>query len=455
MDLRSYGRTLTRRWRVMLTVFLLLGATLVGASFLIPATYKANVRIVFAPNLSSDTPMETRQIADLYVTSRMKTYAQLVTTNQVLQPVIDSLNLNTAVPDLVQQTVVTIPAGTTVIDLEVTASTARLAAATANRIANQMPWAVSDLERTPTVAESPIQVTVLQPADVPQHQSSPKMLLTFIVAIGLAFLVAVFAAVIVDNFDTRVRSRRDVTALGVPFLGGIPTVPKAKAKDLVQFTQLAPGLKAILHRIAIDVLYAADETTPTLIVTSPRVNVGKTMVAANIAGALAEAGNHVVFIDADVRGGRLAAQVGIPQTRGITDLASGRTNLDESLFQWKWDGFTVIPCGATPIDVGEMLAGERFGELVRELSGYFDVIIVDAPPITNLSEASLFTRTISNVVIVAGAANTRRVELRRAANSLRQAGAKVLGVVLTRTRKNEESAPADENGRNDEEMSDR
>lgn len=103
MDLRSYCRLLMRRWPVLLTVFLVVGAALAGAGFLIPSTYTANARIVFAPKLSGFVSMGTRQEAQTYVADRMKTYAQLVTTNRVLQPVIDSLNLGVTVPDLVKK----------------------------------------------------------------------------------------------------------------------------------------------------------------------------------------------------------------------------------------------------------------------------------------------------------------------------------------------------------------
>jgi capsular exopolysaccharide synthesis family protein len=326
----------------------------------------------------------------------------------------------------------------------VSARTGTEAASIANRIANEMPGAVATLEGATMVAESPIQVSVLQPAEIPLEQSSPNFLLNLIVAVGLGLFAGIFTALIADNFDTRVRSRRDVTALGVPYLGGIPKVRDAKAWDVLQFTEQAPELRSTLHRIAIDVLYSADETPPFLLFTSPRAGAGKTTVAANIAGALAEAGNRVVYVDADVRGGRLAAQIGIPQTHGITDLVSGRIELDESLFQAQWGGFTVIPCGGSAVDVGEMLAGEKFRQLMRDFAARFDVIIVDAPAITNLSDASLFTQNISNVVVVSEAANTRRAELQRVTGSLRHSGARILGVVLSRVRRDEKSAPADQ-----------
>ncbi|WP_237159312.1 polysaccharide biosynthesis tyrosine autokinase [Mycolicibacterium rhodesiae] len=349
-------------------------------------------------------------------------------------------------PDLAEQLKITIPTGTSVLDVQASARTGADAASIANRIANEMPGAVAGLEGATVPAESPIQVSVLQPAGIPLFQSSPNFLLNLVVAVMLALLAGVFAALIIDNFDTRVRSRRDVTALNVPYLGGIPKMRDAKAWDVLQFTEQAPEMRSLLHRIAIDILYAADETPPFVLFTSPRAGAGKTTVAANVAGALAEAGNRVTFIDADVRGGRLAAQVGIPQAQGITDLVSGRIELDESMFDAQWGGFTVIPCGGSAIDVGEMLAGETFRRLMRDLARRFDVVIVDAPPITNLSDASLFTQNISNVVVVAEAAKTRRAELQRVTRSLRHSGARILGVVLSRVRRDEQSAPADQEG---------
>lgn len=450
MDLRSYGRMLALRWPVLVSVFIVVGAVLAAAGLLLPTVYTTTVRIVFTSNLSPDTEMTTRQISDLYLTSRLKTYAELVTTNQVMQPVIDSLGLDVTVADLVEQTEVTIPAGTTVIDLEVSAPTAGEAASTANRIANEMPWAVASLEGASTVAESPIKVTILQPADVPESPSSPNIKLNLVVAAGLAFICAIFAAVLVETFDTRVRRRRDVTASGAAYLGGIPKLSDAKAGGRLQFAQQPRDVRAVLRRIAIDVLHAIDATPKLVLFTSPGAGVGKTTVAANVAGALVEAGNRVVFVDVDARGRRLAAQVGIEQAPGVTDLVSGRAELDESVLDRNWAGFTVIPYGGNTIDVGEMLAGEKFGEMTRNLADSFDVVIVDGPPIINPSEALRFTRNIANVVVVAEVGRTRRADLRRVTASLRQAGAHTLGVVLSRVRQPEQPAPADEKGRDDE-----
>lgn len=448
MDLRRYCRMLRQRWPLLLGTFLLVGATLGGAGFLIPSTYTATVQMVFTPNLPADATVETRQTAEMYLAARMKTYAQVVTTDPVLQPVIDNLRLGVTVPQLVKKLKVTIPANTSVINVAVSAPTATKAASTANQIATQMQVAVANLEGSATV----IKVAILQPAAPPLKRSSPNVPLNLAVAVMLAVVAAVFAAVVVDNFDTRVRRRRDVTASGVPYLGGIPKVRGAEARGL-QLTDQPPELQVIFRRIADDVLYALGGRPACALFTSPTAGAGKTMVARNIAGALAEAGNRVAYLDADVRTGGLAAQVGISPTRELTDLVSVGGVLDESYLSSKWDGFTVVPCGERAFDIAEMLASKKFGEVIRDLADHFDVIIVDAPPITTSSEASRFTRNISNVVVVAEAVTTRRAELLRVTGSSRRTGAKIVGVVLTQVRKPEESAPADDEDRYDEERS--
>lgn len=212
MDLRSYCRLLQRRRLVLLWTFLLVGAALGAVGFLIPSTYTATVKMVFTPNLPANAGVETRQTAELYLSARIKTYAQVVTTDPVLQPVIDNLGLGVTVPQLVEQLKVTVPANTDVINVSVSAPTATKAASAANQIANQMQLAVANLEGSATVT----QIAILQPAVPPSKRSSPNVLLNLAVAGLLAAVAAVFAAVVVDNFDTRVRSRGDVTAPGNP-----------------------------------------------------------------------------------------------------------------------------------------------------------------------------------------------------------------------------------------------
>ena len=374
----------------------------------------------------------------------MTTYAQAVATESVLAPVVASLDLDATADELADELVVTIPSSTAVLAVTASAPSAELAAAIANRVVAELPAAVASLEGADSPALSPVQIEVLEAAAPPESRSSPNIRLNLLVALILALFVGVLTAAVVDNFDTRIRRAKDVTALGVGYLGGVETVRDADV-DLLLFTAASPERMAVYRRIAIDTLFLA-ETSPThLLFSSVKPGAGKTTVAANIAGALAEAGNRVVYIDLDVRGGRLAAHVGVPQSRGVTDVVTGRATLDDVLFYWKPGAFTVLPCGGSAVDVSELLAGEKFEAALRDLDEMFDVVIVDAPPIANASDAARFTQNISAVVLVAEAVETHRAELLRAAAGLRQAGSRLLGVVLSRvTRTEQAAAPEDD-----------
>ncbi len=170
MDLRSYGRLLMRRRSVLASVFLLVLANAVVLGFLLPTVYTADTRMVLSARIPANASVEARLAAQQYLMDRMKTYAQLVTSDQVLQPVIDSLQLSVTVPELVKQLEITIPSGTSVIAVSAEASSAEQAGAIANVIAEQVPWAVAGLEDSSSVGDSPIDVSVLQPAEVPEFR---------------------------------------------------------------------------------------------------------------------------------------------------------------------------------------------------------------------------------------------------------------------------------------------
>ncbi|WP_460772545.1 tyrosine-protein kinase domain-containing protein [Microbacterium sp. GXF7504] len=432
MDLRSYIRLLLRRWPVFLVVTIVVGAAIGAGSFFIPPVYTATAQVSFAPALPANTTMTDRRTAATYVAERMETYAQAVSTAEVLRPVIIEEDLDLSVGEFVRELAVTVPTGTTVMNISANGATAEQAASIADSVAANLPPAIAALEGAASVASSPVEVSVLQAALPPEQRTSPNLRLNLVVAAVIALFVGVLAAVLVDNFDTRIRRGRDVTALGMPYLGGVPVARGDEVRDLLHYPVQTPERKAFLRRVAIDVLFLSDGSPAHVLVTSALPGAGKTTVAASLAAALAEAGNHVVYIDADIRGGRLASQLRLPQTHGITDVVAGKTPLDEALLPWDEGGFTIIPCGASLTTVSDLLAADRFAQALTELDREFDVVIVDAPPITNASEATRFTQHLRNVVVVAEAVETRRADLMRVVTSLRHAGATITGVVLDR-----------------------
>lgn len=441
MDLRSYMRLLARRWPVFVITTVLVGGLLGGASFLIPPVYTAEAQVMFSARVASDATLDERRVGAMYVDERVRGYAAMVSTEEVLRPVIRDLSLETTVPELADVLTAEIPSGTTVLTIKVVDESPARAASIANAIVGALPAAVAVVEGAATPEASPVVAATIQKAERPANRTSPNLRLNLAVAAILGLIAGVFVAVLADNFDSRVRRGANVTALGIPYLGGIRIVRADDPRALVDAKKQDKDVAAAYQAIATDAMFRAGSAPATLLFTSVRGGAGKTVVAANVAIALAAAGNRVVYLDADLRGGNLASQVRLPSTRGLTELLTGRKSVEDTVTMWQPGGFAIIPSGTTSINTNEMLAGDRMAWLLTQLEESFDVIIVDAPPVTNASEAARFTQNLPNVVLVAEAGHTRRGDLVRAIASLRQAGANVLGAVLSRVGRTEESAP--------------
>jgi len=433
VDLRSYVRLLARRWPVFVVVTVVVGALLGGASFLIPSTYTAETRLLLSPRVSPDATLDQRRTAALYIDERVRSYAALVTTPAVL----DGIDGPT---DLADDVTVEVPAGTTVLSVRVVSDSAQGAATIAQAIAAAMPGAVARAEGVDSAAASPVDVVVVEPAVEPEQRTSPNYRLNLVVALLLALVVGVFMAVLADTFDRRVRRASDVTALGIPYAGGLRVVRADHTRELLALGRQDKDVADVYRRIALDTLFAAGVTPATLTFTSVTGGAGKTVLAANVAAALADAGNRVVYIDADLRGGNLATQVRVPSTRGLTDVLSGRRGVDEVITTWPTGGFALIPAGGVPVNTREALSGDAMASLLARLEDDFDVIVVDGPTVTDVEEAARLARHLPDIVVVAEAGRTRRGDLARGVAALRQAGARVLGVVLSRTSRGDEGA---------------
>lgn len=430
MDLRSYVLLLLRRWPIALIAAVVLAGA--GAALVLraPAVYTATSSVEVQMSVGDDATMADRRLAQDYVLARNPTHVRAVTSTDVLDDAIDEVGVDMSVGALRGAVAASGVPSTSIISISVTDADPGVAAALANAVADAMPDGIAVIEGVTAGAEEQVDVRVAAYAGVPGSPSAPNIRVNLAVAIIVALFGGVVVAVVWDNFDTRIRRPRDVQRLHLPYLGGFAEVRGRVADELVRFEAASEDRRAALRRTAIDLLFAADRTPARIVVSSALPSAGKTTVAAGLAGALAEAGNRVVYLDTDARGGRLATLARIPQTRGITEVVAGKLRVDEVVTPWEAGGFSIVTIGSTSMSLGDMYASDAFGAMLDELEEHFEVIIVDAPPITNPSEAGRLSQHLQTVAVVARADETRRSDLVRVSTSLSQTGAELVGVVL-------------------------
>ncbi|MBL8932735.1 MAG: polysaccharide biosynthesis tyrosine autokinase, partial [Kineosporiaceae bacterium] len=160
---------------------------------------------------------------------------------------------------------------------------------------------------------------------------------------------------------------------------------------------------------------------------------GKSTTASNLAITLAQAGESVVLIDADLRRPTLADVFALSSGVGLTSVLLGDLDVHEALQPWRDDlPLQVLTAGPIPPNPAELIGSARMAALISELTGQGITVVLDSPPLLPVTDAALLARATDGALVVTRAASTHTDQLAAACEALRITGAAVLGVVLNR-----------------------
>ena len=164
-------------------------------------------------------------------------------------------------------------------------------------------------------------------------------------------------------------------------------------------------------------------------VTSPCPQEGKSTTSLNLAFSLAEAGNSVLLMDADMRRPSLGRVVNVPRVPGLSNVLMDG-NLEKAVHSGDFHkNLTVLLSGDIPPNPSELVASQKMKELVGELQKSYDYVIVDLPPVNLVADPIAISKYLDGMVIVVRHKHTRRRELIETIRQLELVGAKILGFV--------------------------
>jgi capsular exopolysaccharide synthesis family protein len=171
-------------------------------------------------------------------------------------------------------------------------------------------------------------------------------------------------------------------------------------------------------------------------VTSADSGDGKSISALNLAISFAELGKHVLLIDADLRRPNQANLLAQAASPGLSNILANKSTGERIINYEAFHNLDVIFSGDVPPNPSELLGNQRMEQLLEMLSKYYDYIFLDAPAVSVVTDAILLSRMVDGVLLVVRQGHSDCGDVMYAANQLKFAGAKLLGVVLNEAEKN-------------------
>ncbi|PYV10932.1 MAG: hypothetical protein DMG23_05875 [Acidobacteria bacterium] len=296
-------------------------------------------------------------------------------------------------------------------------------------------------------------IHVVDPALPPAAPIRPKK--TQNIAMGLlgGLALGVMLALFADVLDNSVKSVEDIERLtGMPTLAVIPLAASDRARrawrkgagEKAASSTTPVGLAVLKHpasplaesyrALRTSVLLSTPGHPPQVIlITSSQPNEGKSCTCLNLALTLAQRGGRVVIIDGDLRKPGVASVLGLANGKGLSSILTGAHGLEEALQQLDaLPGLWVLPGGPRPPNPADLLSSVSMKEVLAELRGRFDHVVIDSPPVLLVTDATILTPLVDGIMLVVESGMTVRGAIQRTHKILENAGGKVLGVVLNK-----------------------
>lgn len=283
-------------------------------------------------------------------------------------------------------------------------------------------------------------IDIIEPAQVPEVPVKPRVLQNTLLAAVLGGMVGLGVAFLIEYLDTSVHTPEQAeAATGSPLLGQIwdaPALSGISSDGNRFFVEQARSPTAEAFRTLRANLYfsSVDQPLRRILVTSPLPEEGKTIVAVNLAAALALSGKRVILVDADLRKPAVGRYTGLERTPGLSEALFDAPERLASYLQpvEAVENLYVLPAGALPPNPNELLASRRMGELLDTLAGMADVLLLDSPPVLAVADALVLAERADGVLLVLEAGQTDRRAATAAAEQLRRTGCRLLGTVLNK-----------------------
>lgn len=428
------ARVLVRRaWIVLCAVVL---GLIVGALFALfsPTTYTATATMFVGAPAARDATGAYQ--GDLFSRQRAVTYAQLFTSHDLANRVIDRLSLDTS-PEALAKSISVEPIPETVLlELSVTDTDPARASDIANAYVDEFGGFggyVGDLERAVGAEQTNAIVAVVEKAVPPTSPTSPVVWMNLAVGGGAGLLIGLLLTWLRDRFDGAARSSDQVAEKSRALVVGELPHDRARAKSAMRlprdgstpFAEAVRKLRTNLRYIDVDKPHKAT------VVTSAVAGEGTTTIAVSLALAMGEGGRRAVLVDANLRSPGVAHYLGLQADYGLSSVLAGQATAAEAIQTVPYSTLDVLLAGPMVGDPNEAIESEPMETLIAYLREEYEYIVLDAPPLLAVTDAAVLARQADGAIVVSRYGRTKVADLSRVADTLEGVGARLIGAIVT------------------------
>ena len=428
MDLVFYARLIRKRWSLILLGVLVATAAASYSTLQATPLYETTIKLYITGQAAAD--VEGALQSGFLSEQRVRSYANLLDSTPVRTRVLKTIGSNSPGGVAVRPI-----AETALITVRITHPDPRQAQRLANGYGQVIPQIIDEIERPVRGGPSLIKATVVEPAELPRRPGSPKKGRNLALGALLGLVIGGSAALLAEALDTSVKSAADLReATDMTVLGALAYDPGVPRQPLTVHSQPRSRKSEAFRQLRTNIQFAEiDNARKSLVVTSATLDEGKSFVSCNLAIAMAQAGERVILVEADLRRPSVREYMGFEGTVGLTDVLINRSKLADVLQDWGGGLLRVLPGGRIPPNPSELLGSMSMHDVVDQLERMADVVVLDSPPLLPVTDAAVLSVHAGGVLMVVRAGRTSREQVRRAVESLHAVNARVVGGVLNMT----------------------
>ncbi|WP_062387857.1 polysaccharide biosynthesis tyrosine autokinase [Demequina iriomotensis] len=431
MELQDYLRVFRAHWLVIVAVTVLGGLLAFGWTLTQSKVYTATGSAIITTGASQD--LGSALVGDNYAKSRVKSYLDIAKSRKVAEFAAGELGLDASPDALIARVTVTNPLDTAVLRVAAKGSSPEQARDLAEAWIAGMTAVVADLENEGATDDvtSVVALQTLDSAVLPSAPTSPNVRLAVALGLLVGLALGIGYALVRAALDRRLRKSEDierefdVPVVGaLPFDAGLPRDPAYSASKDFAMKEAVRQLRTNLQFMDVD------NPPRVLVITSALPGDGKSTVAIMLAEAIADSGQDVVLVDADLRRPVIAKKLRLVEGGGLTDVLVGRATTKEVLQAYgDTRHFFVLASGAIPPNPSELLASDAMKSLLYGFPEHA-TIIIDTPPLIPVTDAAVLTARTDGALVVARSGRTTIDVLDRALQNLDKVKGRALGVIL-------------------------